>query len=65
MPWSSEWSLPVRFSDQNFVCISHPTHTCYMSRYLIILDLNSIQTLSMLSYFLICVFLLLCFPSNQ
>jgi len=26
---SSEWSLPFRFSDQNFVCISHLSHTYY------------------------------------
>jgi len=29
MPRSSEWFLPFRFSDQNFVCISHLSHVCY------------------------------------
>jgi len=32
MPMSSEWSLPFRFSDQNFLRISHLTHACYMLR---------------------------------
>jgi len=27
---SSTWSLPFRFSNQNIVCISHLSHTCYM-----------------------------------
>jgi len=27
---SSEWSHPFRFSDQNFVCLSHQFHACYM-----------------------------------
>jgi len=31
-PRSSEWSLPFRFSDQNFVYISYPFHGCYVSR---------------------------------
>jgi hypothetical protein len=36
---SSEWSLPLRFSDQNFVRISHPMRpTCPI--HLILLDLN-------------------------
>jgi hypothetical protein len=30
MPRSSMWSLPVRFSDQHFACISHLTHVHYM-----------------------------------
>jgi hypothetical protein len=29
---SSKCSLPLRFCDQNFVCISHYSHTCYMLR---------------------------------
>jgi len=28
---STEWSFLFRFSDQNFVCISHFSHVCYMS----------------------------------
>jgi hypothetical protein len=31
MPLSSAWSLPFRFPDQNFVCISHLFHACCMS----------------------------------
>jgi hypothetical protein len=31
-PMSSEWSLSFGFSDQNFVRISHISHTCYMLR---------------------------------
>jgi hypothetical protein len=27
-PLSYEWSLPFRFSDQNFVCISHLSRAC-------------------------------------
>jgi hypothetical protein len=27
---SSEWSLPFKFSDQNFVCVSHLSHACYI-----------------------------------
>jgi hypothetical protein len=30
-PRSSEWSRPFRFSNQNFVCISHLSHSCCMS----------------------------------
>jgi hypothetical protein len=30
MPTSSEWSLTFRFSNQNTVCISHPSSACYM-----------------------------------
>jgi hypothetical protein len=30
MPRSSKWSHPFRFSDQNFVYISHLSHACYM-----------------------------------
>jgi hypothetical protein len=30
MPRSSKWSLPLRFSDQNFVHISHLSHESYM-----------------------------------
>jgi hypothetical protein len=29
---SSKWSLPFKFSDQNYVRISHIFHSCYMSR---------------------------------
>jgi hypothetical protein len=28
----SEWSLPFRFTDQNFLCISHFSHASYISR---------------------------------
>jgi len=31
MPRSCTWSLPFRFSDKNFVCISHLSHACYIS----------------------------------
>jgi len=31
-PTSYEWSLPFMFPEQNFVCISHLSHACYMSR---------------------------------
>jgi hypothetical protein len=31
MPRSSTWSLPFRFSNQNFVHISHHSCACYMS----------------------------------
>lgn len=27
--WSSKWSLPFRFSNQNTACIFHPFHECY------------------------------------
>jgi hypothetical protein len=27
---SSKWSLPIRFSNQTIVCISHLSHPCYM-----------------------------------
>jgi len=30
LTWSSEWSLPFWFFDQNFVCISHLTYACYI-----------------------------------
>jgi len=29
---SPKWPFPFRFSDQNFVHISHSTHACYISR---------------------------------
>jgi hypothetical protein len=29
---SSDWSLHIRFSDRNFVCISQLSHACYMPR---------------------------------
>jgi len=29
-PRSSEWSLAFRFSNKSIVCISHPSHSCYM-----------------------------------
>jgi len=29
---SSEWSLPIRFSDKHFVCISLLSHMCYTPR---------------------------------
>jgi len=32
MPRSSEWYFPFRFSEQNFVCISHLSRACYMLR---------------------------------
>jgi hypothetical protein len=32
MPLSFEWSLPFRFSDQNFVCVSDLPHACYITR---------------------------------
>jgi len=31
-PRSSKWSLPFKFSDQNFVLISHLFIACYMPR---------------------------------
>jgi hypothetical protein len=31
-PRYSEWSLPLEFSNQNFVCISHLSRACYMPR---------------------------------
>jgi hypothetical protein len=31
LPGSSEWSLPLRFSNKNTVRISHISHACYMS----------------------------------
>jgi hypothetical protein len=31
-PTSSEWSLPLEFSDRSFLCISHRFLTCYMPR---------------------------------
>jgi len=34
---TSERSLPFRFSDQNFVCISHVSRACYMPTYLLLL----------------------------
>jgi hypothetical protein len=30
-PTSCEWFLPFRFTDNNFLCISHLCHACYMS----------------------------------
>jgi hypothetical protein len=35
---SSEWSLPFRFSDQNFVRISHLSRACYIPTHLILID---------------------------
>jgi len=32
MPGSSEWSIHFRFSNQNFVLIFHPSHTCYIPK---------------------------------
>jgi len=32
MPRSCEWCLPLRFSDYNFICISHLSHAFYMPR---------------------------------
>jgi hypothetical protein len=29
---SSEWSPSFRLSDQNFICISHLSHACYLPR---------------------------------
>jgi len=29
-PTSFEWPLPFRFSDRNFLCISHLSHACYI-----------------------------------
>jgi hypothetical protein len=37
---SSEWSLPFRFFDQNFVCISHLSQACPMLRHLILLGFD-------------------------
>jgi len=31
-PRSSKWSLPLRFSDKIYVCISHLCHACYIPR---------------------------------
>jgi hypothetical protein len=31
-PRSSEWCVLFRFSDQNFVCISHFSNECYVAR---------------------------------
>jgi hypothetical protein len=33
------WSLPSRFSDQDFIHISHLSHVCYMPSHPILLDL--------------------------
>jgi hypothetical protein len=30
MPRFSKWSLLLRFSNQNFPCVSHRFHACYM-----------------------------------
>jgi hypothetical protein len=30
MPWSSKWSLPFKFSNQNFLWISYFSHACHM-----------------------------------
>jgi len=30
MPRSSEWSLPIRFSYQNLLYVSHLPYVCYM-----------------------------------
>jgi hypothetical protein len=35
---SSEWSLPIRFTNQNLVYIFHLSHACYVPRPLTILD---------------------------
>jgi len=40
-PRSSELCLTFRFSNQNFVWISHLSHACYISRHLVQLDLIS------------------------
>jgi hypothetical protein len=32
MPRSSEWPLPLRFSDHHLISISHISHACYMPR---------------------------------
>jgi hypothetical protein len=31
MRWSSEWSFPFSFSNNNFVCIFHLPNSCYTS----------------------------------
>jgi hypothetical protein len=36
-PWSSKWSVPFRFPDQNCLCISHVSHAYRMSCNLILL----------------------------
>jgi len=38
-PKSSEWSLPFGYSDQNFVCIYHLSHPCYIPSPFNLLDL--------------------------
>jgi len=37
-PRSSEWSLALRFSDENFVCFYHLSSACYMPAHFIFLD---------------------------
>jgi hypothetical protein len=40
MPRSSTWSLPFKFSDKNFACISHHSHAYYMPINPILLELK-------------------------
>jgi len=44
-PRSSELFFPISYSHQNSVCISHLSHVCYMTIYLIPLDLITIKYL--------------------
>jgi len=46
MPRYYKLSLPFRFSNQNFVCISPISHACYMSCYFILLDLITLIILA-------------------
>jgi hypothetical protein len=39
MPRSFKWSLPFRFSDQNFACIFHLSYACYVSPHHTFLDM--------------------------
>jgi hypothetical protein len=43
-PTHSEWSLPNRFSNQNIVCIFHPSHVCYMPFCVILFELITLIT---------------------
>jgi hypothetical protein len=42
---SSEWSLPLKFSDQNVICFNHLSYACYISANLILLDLIALMIL--------------------
>jgi hypothetical protein len=57
-PSSTEWTLPFRFYDRNFVCISHASNVCNMTINLSLLYLITLPKLG------VCVELYLHYPTS-